>query len=362
MKSFAHLLGAGILVVLINASSALAQTEDESLQVLEELIVTATRRSTDLQTTASAATVLTGDMMEKKAVFDLVQLQFASPSISIGDYGSANTFNMRGIGRSQVDIEIPAGIQLYRDKVPMFAGYFQNEPYFDMAGVEVLRGPQGTLAGKSAAGGAVFFRTRDARLDEFEAFAEGGIANYDSWSATAMVNIPVNDTLALRFAGSHLTQDDYWFNTITGEYTGDPDTRDLNAARMSLTWEPSANLTVKGKLEYNHLDFGGNATTDYGDDPLHPTPCCGVDFEYVDRAHRAILDIAYDFDNGLVLTSVTGYQFADTVNNRSNNSGIGPYDMIRWQMLKSASSARVISPCIHRNSTCCHQRVSVTVG
>jgi iron complex outermembrane receptor protein len=316
-------------VTLISSSPVQAQTDNAEENVLEELIVTATRRSTGLQTTASAATVLTGDMMEKKAVFDLVQLQFASPGISIGDYGSANTFNMRGIGRSQVDIDIPPGIQLYRDKVPMFAGYFQNEPYFDMAGVEVLRGPQGTLAGKSAAGGAVFFRTEDAKLGSNEGFLEGGIGNFDSWNVTGMINIPVSETLALRFAGTHLTQDDYWFDNIIAEpggYTGDPDTRDLNAGRMSLTWVPNGQLTVKGKLDINNLDFGGNATTDYGEDPLLPSVCCGVDFNYTDRAQRAILDIEYDFDNGLVLTSVSGYQFSDTVNNRSNNSGVGPYD------------------------------------
>jgi iron complex outermembrane receptor protein len=327
MFGYARLVKFGLAVLPAITPLAFAQSEDvQNEPVLEELIVTATRRSSDLQTTASAATVLTGELMEKKAVFDLVQLQFASPGISIGDYGSANTFNMRGIGRSQVDIEIPAGIQLYRDKVPMFAGYFQNEPYFDMAGVEVLRGPQGTLAGKSAAGGAVFFRTEDARLDVQEGFLEGGIGNFDAWNLTGMINVPVTDTLAVRLAGTHVEQNDYWFESITGEYTGDPDTRNLNAGRLSVTWTPTPQFTVKGKYDLNYLDFGGNSTTDYGEDPLRPSPCCGVDFEYIDRAKRAILDLEYEFDNGLILTSVSGYQFSDTVNNRSNNSGIGPYD------------------------------------
>src|SRR6185369_16738831 len=82
----------------------------------------------------------------------------------ISDYASANTFNIRGIGQAQVDIDLPSGVVIYRDGVPTLTGYFQNAPYYDIASVEVLRGPQGTFVGKSAAAGAVFIRTRDPEL------------------------------------------------------------------------------------------------------------------------------------------------------------------------------------------------------
>jgi iron complex outermembrane receptor protein len=298
--------------------------DSQKAPVLEELVVTATRRDSGLQTTAVAATVMTGEQMQKKGIFDLPQIQYGAPGLSIGDYGSANTFNMRGIGRSQVDIDLPPGIQLYRDKVPMFPGYFQNEPYYDMAGMEVLRGPQGTLAGKSAAGGAVFIRTQDAVLGERSAFLEGGFGNYSAWETTGMINLPLGENFALRLAGIHRERD-HWFKSITGNYTGDPDTRDLNALRLSMTWAPNAKFTAKSKIDLNHLDFGGNATTDFGTDPLRPH-ADDIAFAYRDRAIRAIVDLSYGFDNGLTLTSVTGYQFSDTINNRSNNSGLGPFD------------------------------------
>ena len=98
--------------------------------------------------------------MIKKSVYNLTSLQTAAPGITINDYGSANVFNMRGVGREAVDVEIPSGIAIYRDGVPTLAGYFQNEPYYDMEGVEVLRGPQGTFAGQSASGGALFIRSQ----------------------------------------------------------------------------------------------------------------------------------------------------------------------------------------------------------
>jgi len=304
---------------------SVGQTDEDGgyENVLEELIVTATRRSSDLQSTAVAATVLTGEAMEKKGVTDLIRIQYASPSVTIGDYGSANTFNIRGIGRSQVDIDIPPGIQLYRDKVPMFPGYFQNEPYFDMAGMEVLRGPQGTLAGKSAAGGAIFIRTNDAVIGESSAFVEGGIGKYDAWETTAMVNVPVSDTFAFRLAATHSERDNF-YDSIGGSYTGNPGIHDFYAARLTLNWNPNERLETKFKVDWNDLDFGGNPTTNFGENPRRPK--YDGDFTYKDDALRGILDIAYHSESGTSFTSISGYQHSETINNRSNNSGVGPYD------------------------------------
>jgi len=70
--------------------------------------------------------------MAAKGVAGLVALQYAAPLVDGRRYGSANVLNIRGIGRSAVDIELPQGVFLYRDGVPPFPGSFQNEPYFDI--------------------------------------------------------------------------------------------------------------------------------------------------------------------------------------------------------------------------------------
>src|SRR5262249_33905343 len=132
-----------------------AMAADETRSGVEVVVVTAERRMVDLQKTTLAATVLSADDLKNKSVINLTSLQSAAPGITINDYGSANVFNMRGVGREAVDVEIPSGIAIYRDGVPTLAGYFQGEPYFDMESVEVLRGPQGTFAGQSASGGAL---------------------------------------------------------------------------------------------------------------------------------------------------------------------------------------------------------------
>src|SRR5262245_42838459 len=151
---------------------------------IETVIVTAERRTQDLQTSAISATVLNAVELENKSVYGLTALQFAAPGLYIADYSSANTFNIRGIGQSTVNFEYPNGVQIYRDGVPTLTGYFQNSPYFDLAGVEVLRGPQGVSAGKSAAAGAVFIRTRDPELDDFGGDLMVGFGDYNRVEGT----------------------------------------------------------------------------------------------------------------------------------------------------------------------------------
>jgi iron complex outermembrane receptor protein len=146
---------------------------------LEEVIVTAQRRDENLQETALSATVLSGELLDAKGITNLVNVQYISPSVTVSDFGSANVFNIRGIGRSKVDIEIPSGVVIYQDGVPSLAGYIQGEPYYDIASIEVLRGPQGTFVGKSASGGAIFTNTRDPELGEFDGYLEGGFGEHD---------------------------------------------------------------------------------------------------------------------------------------------------------------------------------------
>lgn len=150
----------GCVVLSAGHARAQAGAADDRNDTIETLVVTPERRAQDLQTTAISTTVLDAQTLEARNVVGLTSLQYAAPGLMISDYASANTFNIRGIGQSQVDIDLPSGVVIYRDGVPTLTGYFQNAPYYDMAGVEVLRGPQGTFVGKSAAAGAVFMATK----------------------------------------------------------------------------------------------------------------------------------------------------------------------------------------------------------
>ena len=288
------------------------------IDVLEEIVVTAKRRTEDLQTTSMSASVLPEDMLIDKGVTDLFALQYATPAITVTQYGSANVFNIRGLGRSQVDIDVPSGVVIYRDGAPTVAGYFQNEPYFDMESVEVYRGPQGTFVGKNAAGGAVFINTHSPELGEFNGSFEGSIGNYDAYEGTAIANVPVGDSFALRFAYRH-NERDHFYDSITGDYTGNPGEVDNNSFRVSALWQPVDAFAATLKVDYHDLDFGGNVTTVFGEPPLGDV-VQNANFAYTDESLRTVLKLQYEFANGFELNSLSAYQDVESVNNLDLNA------------------------------------------
>ena len=294
-----------------------------SADKLEEVIVTAQRRTQSLQNVSVSATVLAGEALADKGVTDLYKLQYAAPAVTISGYGSANVFNIRGIGRSQVDIDVPSGVVIYRDGAPTLAGYFQNEPYFDMDSVQVFRGPQGTFVGKSAAGGAVFINTKDPELGELRGSVEGDLGNFGAKDFTGIINIPAGETVAFRLAYKHYDRDDF-YHSITGNFTGHPGQVDNNSFRLGMLWQPTDNFSSVLKVDYSDLDFGGNPTSVYGEDPLGDL-VQNADFAYRDKSLRTVLDLKLKTSGGLTFTSLSGYQDVDTVNNLDVNATVPTY-------------------------------------
>ena len=296
---------------------------------VDELIVTAERREQNLQTTAISATVLDQKLLEAKGVIGLTTLQFAAPGIQISDYSSANTFNIRGIGQSKVDIDLPSGVVIYRDGVPTLTGYFQNAPYYDLAGVEVLRGPQGTFVGKSAAAGAVFIRTRDPELgDALTGEVQAGAGNRNYFEGTLVANMPVSDTLAVRVA-MHTEHRDSLFDSLRtnplpgGRFEGGPlfgkgadDERHLYSFRFGVRWKPTDKLDVIFKNDYDYLDFGCHCTTGFipttGAEEDLDNPIVNGLHLYIDKGVRSSLNINYELGNGFLLKSLTGFSLVKT--------------------------------------------------
>jgi iron complex outermembrane recepter protein len=324
-----QLLGstAFIAIAIGTVAQGTAYAQD-TVRTVERIVVTAERRTQDLQTSAISATVLTEKMLEDKGVVNLTTLQYAAPGLMISDYGSANTFNIRGIGQSSVEIDLPSGVVIYRDGVPTLTGYFQNAPYYDMASVEVLRGPQGTFGGKSASAGAVFIRTRDPELDEIQNTLTGGVGNYGFYEWTGIFNRPIGDTLALRMA-VHGERRDSLFDSISsnpnpgndhygGPFTGD-DERRVDSIRGGLLWQITDAFKAVWKLDVDDLHFGSHAATGFiptgpnaGVEEDMSNPIVNGPHKYVDRGQRSSLRLTYEFENGIEINSLSGYAFVKT--------------------------------------------------
>jgi iron complex outermembrane receptor protein len=305
-------------VALVAGTNAEAQAPESAVE-LKEVVVTATRRVEDVQKLSLAVSVLSGEMIEDKGVFDLYAIQYAAPSVVIGNFGSANEFNIRGIGRTQVDIDVPSGVVIYRDGAPTIAGYFQTEPYFDIDSIEVLRGPQGTFVGKNASGGAVFINTVDPDPSAFDAIVEVGVGSDSLWEASGIVNMPLGDTAALRMSVRHLESDNF-YDSITGDYSGHPGERDLNSYRAALAWAPNDTFSGVFKLDYHDLDFGGNVVSSPGF-PLYSVEQNG-EIAYQDKSLRAVADLKFKMAGGTTFSSITAYQDLDSVNNLDLNASL----------------------------------------
>ena len=282
------------------------EASDEQAATLGEVVVTGERRTTNLQTTAVAATVLSGQDLQNKGVTSLEQLQFAAPSTTVQNFGQGNFFNIRGIGKSEATTAVGVGVITYRDGVAAFPGYFQTEPYYDIASLEVLRGPQGTFAGANATGGAIFITQRNPDFNGISGYVAAKVANYNDIHLQGAINLPLSDTVAARLAFNKENRDSFY--EITGPYKGNPGVVDSNSVRGSLLWTPTDSLKVLFKTDYNLIDLGG-----YPADPALATndrfhitsngPNAAKD-EFV----RSSLNVSYVFDNGMTFKSITGYQ------------------------------------------------------
>jgi iron complex outermembrane recepter protein len=287
-----------------------ADRESDNASVFDEIIVTAERRATNLQTTAIAATVMTGEDVANKGVSVVDQLQFISPSVAVNNFGQGIDFNIRGIGKAEHNSQTTTGVITYRDGVATFPGYYTAEPYYDLASVEILRGPQGTFVGENATGGAVFVTSNDPEINGgHTGYIQADLGNYDTFAAQGALNLPAGDTFAARVAFNALKRDSFY--DIEGPYTGD-DGVETGSVRFGMLWEPSDSLSLNFKADYNYLDLSG-----YPADPVLATNdefdlTANADIHALDRFGRAVLKVDYEFANGTMLRSVSGYQKGQT--------------------------------------------------
>jgi iron complex outermembrane recepter protein len=212
---------------------AMAQAGSSGRTMLEEVVVTAEKRSTNLQDLASSVAVLSGDELTVQGKITTEEILESVPNVRWDSGGAGNQDNniaIRGVQRTQngsIDNNVlPATTAIYVDGVYQGIG-----GQMDVNRVEVLRGPQGTLYGRSATGGVVAFYTNDPKLEMFEGSArvEGGSNNL--LNVENVVNIPIGDKVAVRVAGHYYSRDGY-FDPQDGE-------TQTKEGRLKLLYQPT---------------------------------------------------------------------------------------------------------------------------
>jgi iron complex outermembrane receptor protein len=297
------------------AAPAPAETPSASAPTtigMETITVTAERRNESLQRTSISASVLTGEDLKKKNINTIDALQFSTPSLTIQNTGENVLVNIRGIGKSFGGIQDPSGVLIYRDGVSASPGGFvADEPYYDLAGVEVLRGPQGTIAGQNATGGALFIRENDPTLDDVNGYVQAQYGNYNDVLLRGAVNIPLSDTFALRIATNDERRDSFY--DVKGPWTGNAGDRKEADGRVSLLWEPNDALKLVWKNDFMYIDHGGSPAGPAAEGTSHLFDLTSdAHLMGVERGARSVLQVGYRFENGLTLRSIAGYQWYRT--------------------------------------------------
>ena len=211
--------------------------------VSDEIIVTARRRQETAQDIPIAVSVVGGDHIDNTGSFNVGRLQQLTPTLQFYSSNPRNTaVNIRGIGVpfGLTNDGIEQGVGIYVDDVYYSRVASATFDFLDVAQIEVLRGPQGTLYGKNTTAGAINITTRKPTFD-FEGRAEISLGNLGFKQAKAAVGGPLSDTIALRLAVSGTSRHGTIFNVTSGNKINEQDNLGF---RGQLLWRPNDNLDV----------------------------------------------------------------------------------------------------------------------
>ncbi len=283
-------------------------TETDGAPAVEQVIVTAERRATDLQKTAIAISAFGEQVLADRKIDNIRDLAGQIPNLNIGRVTishTTQTYSLRGVGEAD-PIQEPV-LAVYVDDVYIPRQIGSMVEFNDLERLEVLRGPQGTLYGRNSSAGALRVITRDPG-QEVRAKAEVGLGNLGAVDVRTLIEGPlITDKLAGSFSYIHHSRDGTAYNPTLGH---DVNRIDLNAYRAKLRWTPNDKLDVL--LTLNALadrsdtrsyipvkQPGGTFRKDRSYTEVEPT-------QDLDQASGS-LRVQYELSDSLKLKSISAY-------------------------------------------------------
>lgn len=298
-------------------------TEDTELR-RETIIVTARRKEESIQDVPLALTAFDAEGLDQQGVVDLASLAGKVPGLlsgnSLGGGRSTPTFAIRGQSQQELASVADPSVSLYVNDIVVPRAHGANMAFYDIASVEVAKGPQGTLFGRNTTGGAILVRT-NRPVDTFEAYISQEIGSFSSFITEGMVNLPVAEGVALRVAGQHRERDGYIDDAITGEGIN---TIDENAIRATLLLDPGGSWRSITTASYADADNGGTGgiitfsplgifqpgLADQAGRDIYTTASGVPSFSRIET--QAIEnETSFDLSDNLVLKNIAGYRKLD---------------------------------------------------
>ncbi len=245
------------------SGGAFAQTASEAF--LEEIIVTATKRAggIDVQQAPVAVTAFNQSQLDAMHLRDLQRLGFAAPSVQLEDIGTTRgtaNFSIRGLGINSSIPSIDPTVGVFVDG--MYLGFNAGVVFdtFDMASVEVLRGPQGILFGRNVTGGAVLINTTRP-TDQLEINARVAGETGDNFYASGVVTGPLTDAIGGKLAVYYNDDGGWHDNLATGAEHGKAET---TLVRGALEFTPTDTVDIIVRFEHGEAEGDGPASQNAG--------------------------------------------------------------------------------------------------
>ena len=251
----ASALAALLAPAMVNAAAA--PDDSGAKKMTEEVVVTARRRSENLERVPIAVSAIGGDQLASRQVKSDEDLQFAVPGLTIRQTQGNNslTYSIRGQSADTFSGS-PSAVVAYIDEVPLTISGAST--FYDLASIQVLKGPQGTLFGRNTTGGAVLYTTAKP-TNEHEGKLRYATGTYNLQEIEGMVNIPfVEDKLLFRAAFDSYNRDGYIDNIVTGRTQGDIG---RDSGRVTLTVKPTDRLENTTMFSYSRTDGSNTGAT-----------------------------------------------------------------------------------------------------
>lgn len=303
------------LSLLAAAPMANAADATSDSDALQEIVVTAQHKAENVQTTPIAMSVYTGDAVKENAVFDMEGLAALAPDVNFSESEGNPIITIRGVSSLDVTENGDPAVAINTD------GFYVNRPYgldatlYDIDRIEVLRGPQGTLNGRNAVGGAINIVTAQP-TDTFAAYTSISYGNYNALNTQGMVNLPISDAVQLRAAFLTVSHNGYRNNSPEP----DSDDADNKSGRVEVAFEPVENfrglVTVQITTEGGQGDSLQNIPYIYSStgalDHNLPPGINSSTFTIATQPYLALDDrlerfnFSYDL-GGVLLTALGGY-------------------------------------------------------
>ena len=274
--------------------------------VIEEVIVTAEKRSESLQDVSKAVTALSSEEIERKNIVDFVGLSAIAPGVTVAkNEGYKTIISIRGVGdeTNQNAIAAPS-VALHMDGIFIASKFSLRTDFIDLDRIEVLRGPQGTLFGQNSTGGTVNVINTAPTFEDLSGKVDLTLGDYDLVKLRGGVNVPVSDTVATRFSWVTTDHEGFTENLVNGQ-----DLDDTNHSTFRTDWlfDISDNSSLRLFAQFFEADNNGAAMKGLDDPTSNPRKLkqdSASVYELTSEIIAGIFNTDLGFANLKILTSI----------------------------------------------------------